>query len=180
MINEIGQLGMRNILLIFFTLVHTVASGQGSDPLQSPAVSVEDHRLELFVDSLRRKVLADTVRFNPRDLVFTSIGRRNTNGYSNLYIVNGSFLYKLDIVENSAVLQFANQLLDRRIIKQISYMSGTEASKRFGRNAWNGLVVITTVDNARFEPCVAGLVLRSNNSGDNFTTRKENEVLIQE
>jgi hypothetical protein len=173
---------MRVIFSIIFSFFVTTVFGQISDTSKKHAPLIQGHRLSGYLDSLKAEILADTLKFDPKDLVFTAIGRQNTKPYSKLFIVNGVYFYKLDIIEGSKVLEFANVMLNENIIKSITYMDGTEASKYFGKNTWQGLIVITTFDKSKFNPEVAGLMLLKGKlkSGDNFTFRKKGEIIIRE
>lgn len=172
---------MRTTLLILFTFILITAAGQDLTESNESYVPVYyEDRLEPFLDSLKTQILADTARFNPADLIFTASGRRNTRPYSPLFIVNGAFIYKLDIVDGAKVLEFVNEILDDKKIKSLTYIDSSKTEVHFGQNAWQGVFVITTFDKAKFNPKVAGLTLRKNKSGDNFTMKKKDEILIRD
>ena len=169
---------MRVTLLIisFFTL--TTVLGQSS--VDTPYVPViYGDRLKAFVDSLKKAILSDTAKFNEAELIYTASGRRNSKSYSKLFIVNGSYIYKLDIVSPKEVVEFTNELLDPKKIKSLTVLDGSKASPLFGPDTWNGIVLITMWDKAKFNPKVSGLTLHRKNQGDNFTQRKKDELLIR-
>ena len=133
------------------------------------------------IDSLVQEIYRDTIKFNEHDLVFTQIGRRNTNSYSMLYVVNGAYLYMLDIISSDKVVEFVNEILDTEKIESIGILSKENASTFFGGvRAQNGIVAIVLKKNVKFNPLVAGLTETGKNSGDNFTKRNDNELLIRE
>ena len=158
----------------------TVSGQSLADTTQSYVPVVYGERLEVFVDSLKKEILADTAKFNEADLVYTASGRRNSKSYSKLFIVNGSYIYKLDIVSPKEVIEFTNELLDHNKIKSLTILEGSKASPLFGPDTWNGVVLITMWDKAKFNPNVAGLTLYRKKSGDNFTERKRGELLIHD
>ena len=139
-----------------------------------------NNRLLPFLDSLKTQLLADTIKFKQTDLVFTATGRRNAKPYSPLFIINGAYIYKLDIVNGSQVVSFVNEILDAKKIKSINYIDSTKASEHFGQNAWQGVILITMLDKVKFNPKVGGLTIVKNKSGDNFTVRKKDEILLHD
>jgi hypothetical protein len=172
---------MRTALLTLFTFVLTIVFGQNpNDTAKSNVPVIYGDRLKPFIDSLKNQLLIDTVRFRQTDLIFIASGRRNAKPYSPLFIVGSAYIYKLDIVSGSEVAAFAKEILDDKKIKYITYIDSSKASEQFGQNAWQGVILITMYDKAKFNPKVAGLTLRKNKSGDNFTVRKSGEILIRD
>jgi len=149
------------------------------DTTQSNVPVIYGDRLIGFVDSLKKQILADTAKFNKTDLIYTSAGRHNSKSFSKLFIVNGSYLYKLDIVTPQEVVEFTNEILNHKKIKSLTILDSSKASPLFGPNTWNGIVLITMYKKAKFNPKVAGLTLIRRKSGDNFTERKNGELLIR-
>jgi hypothetical protein len=169
---------MRVTLLIISFLAMTSVLGQApADTAYVPVIYGD--RLKVVVDSLRKDILADTAKFNKVDLIYTASGRRNSKPYSRLFIVNGSYIYKLDIVSPKEVVEFARELLDPKKIKSLTVLDSTRASPLFGPDTWNGVVLINMWDKVKFNPKVAGLTLHRKRSGDNFTKRKKGELLIR-
>jgi hypothetical protein len=161
-------------------MLTTVFGQNSSDTGKNYVPVIYGHRLKTFLDSLKSQVLTDTAKFKQTDLIFTAIGRRNTKPYSPLFIVNGAYIYKLDIINGSEVVSFINEILDDKKVKSLTYIDSSKASEHFGQNAWQGVILITMFDKAKFNPKVAGLTLRKNKSGDNYTVRKKNEILIRD
>jgi len=159
----------------------TTVCGQNSDDTAKSYVPIiYGDRLKPFLDSLKIQIFVDTTKFKQTDLIFTTLGRRNVKPFSPLFIINGAYIYKLDIVSGSQVVEFAKEILDDKKIKSITYIDSTKASEHFGQNAWQGVILLTMFGKARFNPKIAGLTLRKNKSGDNFTQRKNGEILIRD
>jgi len=140
----------------------------------------------ILIDSLRQVILQDTIRFNESEFVFTQLGRKNLDSYSMLYIVNGTYLYKLDIISSDRVVEFVNEILNPDIIQNIVVFSRENVATAMlgGVRAQNGIVLITTKRRANFNPFVAGLERRPqhpNGRNNNFfADRKDNEIMIRE
>jgi len=136
-----------------------------------------------MLDSLKREIYQDTVKFNAKDLVFTQIGRRNVNSYSMLYFVNETFVYMLDIIHSDKVVEFINEFLDSDKIESIRIIPKEKASmcRVFGGiRGQNGIVLIVLKKKIKFNPLVAGLEKTGKSSGDNFSKRNNNELMIRE
>ena len=134
----------------------------------------------ILIDSLVQEIYRDTIKFNEHDLVFTQIGRRNTNSYSMLYVVNGAYLYMLDIISSDKVVEFVNEIIVAEKIEDIVVLP-KEKAREFGRvRAQNGVVAIVLKKNAKFNPLVSGFNLAGSNGGDNFSKRNDNELMIRE
>ena len=171
---------MRIAILILLSFIFTTVAGQtAADTTQSYEPVITGDRKKGFVDSLKKQILADTAKFNIADLIYTSSGRRNSKSYSKLFIVNGSFIYKLDIVTPQEVIEFTNEILDHKKIKSLTILDSFKSSPLFGPDTWNGIVLITMLDKVKFNPKVAGLTFTRKKSGDNFTGRKKGELLIR-
>jgi len=134
----------------------------------------------ILVDSLIQEIYRDTIRFEEKDLVFTQIGRRNINSYSMLYVVNGAYLYMLDIVSPDKVFEFATEFLDINRIESISILPKEKASVLGGVRAQNGIVLIVLKKNLKFNPLVAGFNFIGSGGGDNFSKRNDNELMLRE
>ena len=135
---------------------------------------------QTMIDSLKHEIYQDTVKFNEKDLIFTQIGRRNVNSYSMLYLVNGVFLYMLDIIPSDKVVEFVSEFLNSDKIESIGIIPKEKAYMFGGVRAQNGLVVIRLKKKVKFNPLVAGFEKRGENSGDNFSKRRANELMIRE
>ena len=96
------------------------------------------------------------------------------------YVVNGVYLYMLDIIPSDKVVEFVNEILDIDKIAGISVLPKEKVAEAGmkGVRAQNGIVAIIMKKNVKFNPFVAGLEKTGKNSGDNFSKRKENELMI--
>jgi hypothetical protein len=170
---------------IFAVSIPIYSYGQNSSSQQTVAPKVEtyfvfDKVTLIQIDSLTQKIYQDTVKFDEKDLIFTQFGRRNINSYSMLYVVNGAYFYMLDIVSSDKVIEFVNEFLDIYKVENISILPKEKASMLCGGSAQNGIVAIVLKKNAKFNPLVAGLTMTRKNSGDNYTKRNDNELMIRE
>ena len=132
------------------------------------------------VDSLKQIIYSDTIKFDGKDVVFTERDKLNINSYSMFYVVNGVYLYMLDIIPSDKVVEFVNEILDIDKIAGISVLPKEKVAEAGmkGVRAQNGIVAIIMKKNVKFNPFVAGLEKIGENSGDNFSKRKENELMI--
>jgi len=83
---------MQTNLLIFFFFISTIVSGQN-------VTDTSSNRMMKVLDGIRIQMLDDTAKYNPADIIFTARGRRNTKPYSPMFIINGAYIYKLDIIK---------------------------------------------------------------------------------
>ena len=170
---------MRATLLIISILILTTTSGQTLQFTTKRDVPViYGDKLKGFVDSLKEQILVDTLKFLKADLIYTESGTLNSKAYSKLFIVNGSYIYKLDIVDPQKVLEFANEILDHNKIKSLTILDSSKSSPFFGPDTWNGIVLITMWDRAKYNPKVGELTIRRKHSGDNFTVKKKGSYSI--
>src|ERR1700748_539854 len=72
-----------------------------------------------FIDSLKNRILGDTVNFNRADIYYSAGYSHNPRHYSKLYIVNDKYFYCLDIIENYQVKKFVNKVFNRNLISRI-------------------------------------------------------------
>lgn len=171
---------MRITLLAVLCFLWAAGSVQAqADPAPGHVPVIYGERLPGFLDSLRRQVLADTSRFNQADVVFTAAGRLNLHAYAKLFIVNGRYSYKLDIVAPQQVVTFTEEVLSPEKVKSITVLDRAKTTPLFGPAASNGVVLITLFDEAKFEPRVAGGVVSKKGGGDNFSQRRKGELLIR-
>ncbi|MCO6164063.1 hypothetical protein [Flavobacterium sp. NRK F7] len=131
------------------------------------------------LENLKSEIYLDTIKFDKKDIVFTALGRENLKPYSKVYIVDGQYLYKLDIIESKLVLEFINEILDVEKIESIEVIEKEKASTLFGGNAKNGVVAIRMKRKVNYNPKVAGLILTEKKYGTNFSQIKEGELQIR-
>lgn len=80
---------------------------------------IKGDEIRTYLDSLRNKHVQDTLSFSRKNLVHRADGTRNTIVNSPLYVVDGKFLYKLDIISGSQVTEFINEVFEPGKIKVI-------------------------------------------------------------
>ncbi len=147
-------------------------------PGQNPCATTDDAVKKKIVDSVRQTICRDMARFDQKDLVYTPSGWKNRNSYSMLYVVNGAYLYKLDLIPADKVAGFIDEILDVGKIENIVILSKDDvaSSMLHGSLVENGIAVITMKKKAKFNPEVAGLK-KCKKSGDNFHYHQCNELL---
>jgi hypothetical protein len=136
--------------------------------------------LTKLIENLKMEILSDSSKYLKSDIVFTVMGRQNKNAYSKLFIINNKYTYKIDIIDTDLLKEFANEILDKNKIEQICIYDKKMSSALFGEQGKNGVVLIEFYEGIKFNPEVAGLELaKDRTSGDNFTRRKESELIIR-
>ncbi|MCX6316049.1 MAG: hypothetical protein NTW29_02060 [Bacteroidetes bacterium] len=171
---------MRWVVLVMVLLCMKIGYAQDiinthNDPIET----IQGSRIKFFIDSLRNQVLSDTIRFNRANLVHTLSGTRNSKSYSKLFIVNAKYYYKLDIIENTEVVDFANAILVPEIIDSIHVIPATFCNFMFGRNGINGAYVIYSHIQSTSCFKVSGLTRRKKEY-NNFYQRRAGELLVHE
>ena len=162
---------MKKLLISFFAVVLSLGVfSQNENKSDKQAI----------IDSLIQEIYRDTLKFDEKDVIFTQIGRRNVNSYSMFYLVNGAYMYMLDIIPADKVIEFVNEVLDIDKIEDIGVLPKEKAVMLGGVRVQNGIVAIVLNKNARFNPQVAGLEKTGKSGGDNFSKRKDNELKIME
>ena len=78
---------MKVIFFTFFILL-TFSSYSQDEPKSDPSALRNINSVPLFLDSLRTKILLDTLKYNPKDIVNTSSGAINSNSYSSLFYIS--------------------------------------------------------------------------------------------
>ena len=120
-----------------------------------------------FIDSIRNKILIDTLKFRTKDIIVTGKGKMNLKSYSPLFFVNILYQYKLDIVDGSDVLAFINEILVPEKIENINLLNEPKSLERFGYNGRNGVVFIQLKEVNKVKLEIAGFkFIRS--AGNNF------------
>jgi hypothetical protein len=138
-------------------------------------------QLNPFIDSLKAKILFDTVKFRKHDLIHAKDEVYNKNHYSKLFIVKhlknvntlNTYSYKLDVVEPRKVAEFVNEYLDVKNIKAITIIN--EVDTTLYPNV-PGILWIDLWDKAKVNLKVGGLVLTKKGDGSNFIKWKKSEL----
>lgn len=139
--------------------------------------TVLPNEIQGFIGTLREQLYSDTLKFNRSDLIHNSLGTINRNGNSPLFIINGKFYYKLDIISGDKVQEFINEFLDHKKIETISILDSPQSKALYGTYGSTGTVSIQLKKKVKFNAAVAGLNQQTNN---NFFQRMPNELLIRE
>lgn len=176
---------MRQIFVILIFLNSCQLSGK---PLKYKHIKtiyskiIVDSTITLYVDSLKSKILQDTVNYTRQNLWHSHIGTRNTKPYSALFWVDSKYLYKLDIINGTLVNEFVTEFLDVKKIKSISIINRTRAQELFGSYGESGVIVITTKENIKINYNVACLKSEPIYVGcqNNFFQRQKNELILHD
>ncbi len=131
--------------------------------------SICDEKLNGIIDSLKTQIFIDTSKFMKSDIQeIGTLGLRNNNPYSPMYVVNGKFFYKLDIISSDSVKRFVDELLNDDKIKCISFSQKSIAMAIYGIHGEKGAILIQLKDEAAFNPLVGGLKLKNKLIGTNY------------
>lgn len=143
-------------------------------------VEINSTQFVTFIDSLKKVTLADTSKFSRKDLIHTIIGTRNIKSYSPLFVINEKYLYKLDIIDGTNVLQFVNQYLDTNKFYKVNVADNIAGSVIYGSNGSNGCIIIYLKKKTKFNPLIAGLKMRNKKFGDNYDQYRKGELIIRD
>ncbi len=137
-----------------------------------------------FIDSLKQKILIDTIKFDRKDLIHENGYTKNRKPYSMLIAVysKSSYTYRLDIIEGKLVKEFADEILNYQDIESIKYIKKIDAPLLFGFMAKEGCVIITLKPKNKLNFQVGGLKYRNGKKrkgGDNYLQRKKGEIMIR-
>ncbi|TAI47601.1 hypothetical protein [Flagellimonas allohymeniacidonis] len=174
---------MKNTVLVFFTIL--LNSNLGFTQLENsiiPSKSIEEGNIRPFIDSLKQKVLSDTIQFNRKDLIHINGRTKNRNHYSMLITVNMKYSYRLDIVEGHLVNEFANEILKGENIKSINYIKKEHVPILGGFMAKGGWILINLKPKVKVDFAVGGLKYhkgKKRKGGNNFLQRKKGELMIR-
>jgi hypothetical protein len=164
---------MKKYISILFVFTSLFAYGQKKSDIYR---DIEKQKLEVFLDSIKSTILSDTVKFSRSHLIHSAGITQNKNLNSPLFIVNGKFSYKTDIVEGNEVVRFVEEILNVSKIKSITFVQPKYSQALYGSLGTGGTILITLKKKANFNPEVAGLTLTAKN---NFDQRKPGELTIR-
>lgn len=137
---------------------------------------VTGDEIKSYTDSLRNKHLQDTLLFSRKDLIHGMDITRNYKTNSPLYVINGKFFYKLNIIAGSQVAEFLNEVFNSGKIKVITELSPKYSGAIYGSLGSDGAILITLKKRAKFNPKIAGLTLSTDN---NFDQRLPGEPIVR-
>lgn len=177
------QLKYNTILIIWilccsFKLTTQIKTGE----IESEFISGEN--IKPFIDSLKQKILVDTIKFDRKDLIHENGYTKNRKPYSMLITVNSkrNYSYRLDIVEGDLVKEFADEILNSQNIESIRYIKKEYAPLLYGFMAKEGWILITLKPKIKLNFKVGGLKYlkeKKRKGGDNFLQRKKGEIMIR-
>ena len=143
-----------------------------------PGKVLQKQELKFFLDSLKSKVLADTIKFNRKDLLHWNIGSTNTKPYSSLFVIE-NYQYKLDIIKGNLVNQFVNEILQYDKIENVTLFSKENGIMLFGDYGKCGVIWITPKKKAKFNFKIAGLNKKKKRKVyTNFEQRQDSEIKV--
>src|SRR5690554_1550751 len=175
------QLKYKFVLLIWILGCSLQLTAQTkTQEIPSELVSGED--IKPFIDSLKQRILSDTIKFDRKDLKHINGRTENENSYSMLITVNMKYNYRLDIVNGALVKEFANEILNNENIESINYIKKENAPILGGFIAKDGWILITLKPKIKLDFTVGGLKYRKGKKrkgGDNFLQRKDGEIMIR-
>lgn len=125
------------IIALFVKDIYAQGCSQKSEIFRVP-----DRDLWRITDSLKGKLLSDTIHYNRKNLVHSSIGTMNKKPYSPLVIINKRFNYKLDIVPGVLVKEFTDNILKRDNIKAMYILSEQVGLATHGEYGKKGIIFI--------------------------------------
>lgn len=157
-----------------------LAAQTKTDEIQSEIIRGEN--VKPFIDSLKQKILADTIKFNRKDLIHVNGRTENRNSYSILITVDMKYGYRLDVVDGNLVNEFANEILNSKNIESVNYIKKDKAPTLGGSMAKDGWILITLKPKVNLDFEVGGLKYKKGKKrkgGDNFLQRKKGEIMIR-
>ena len=153
-----------------------------TEKLEIPSKLISGEDIKPFIDSLKQKILADTIKFDRKDLEHVNGRTENRNSYSMLITVNMKYSYRLDITESNLVKEFTDEILNSENIESINYIRKKNAPNLGGFMAKYGWILINLKPKVKLNFEVGGLKYRKGKKrkgGDNFLQQKDGEIMIR-
>jgi hypothetical protein len=172
---------MNKYLLIVLTLWCSCQLNAQTEKNVIPSVKIMGSDIKPFVDSLKQKILLDTLKFDRNDLKHFNRSTENGKPYSMLLTVNGKYNYRMDLVDGRLVQEFVDEILKVENMASIEYVKEELAPHYAGSMAVKGWILIQLNPKVRVNFKVGGLKYwknRKSKGGDNFLQRKEGELMI--
>jgi hypothetical protein len=162
------------IFLALFTIANNVYAQSNITGREIPPGKIAE-----FIDSLKTKILSDTLKFRRKDLIHSNLGTRNTKPYSPLFIVDTKYEYLLDIVSGQKAEEFVNEFLDYNKIETIHVFNVSGSDVTFGTKGRLGIIMLGLKKGIESRYEVAGLKIKARKEQqNNFAQRKEGELKI--
>ena len=167
-------------LLLFYSFLNINGQKIEKNLQKTSFEKIESDSLNVFVESLKREILNDTLKFNKTDLIGLNGITENTKKYSKMYLVDMKYIYRLDIIDSEKVKEFINEILNIEKIETISISENNSCCSLFGKSGLNGCVFISTKKNFKINYKVAGLKKLKNKrkGGSNLDQNKENGIQL--
>ena len=167
-------------LLLFYSFLNVNGQKIEKNLQKTSFEKIESDSLNVFVESLKREILNDTLKFNKNDLIGLNGITENSKKYSKMYLVDMKYIYRLDIIENEKVKEFVNEILNIEKIETISIAENNTCCSLFGKNGTNGCVFITTKKKSKVKYKVAGLkYYKKSKTGSNLNQNQPNGIMIR-
>ncbi len=147
-----------------------------------PSELLKGKEIKPFIESLKKEIFADTIRFDRKDLIHINGRTENRNSYSKLITVNMKYNYRLDIINGTLVEEFVNEILNSDNIEAINYIRKENSLNLNGSMAKNGWIIISLKPNVKPDFTVGGLKYRKGKKrkgGDNFLQQGDGEIMIR-
>jgi hypothetical protein len=162
------------IFLALFIMANNVSAQSNITGTEIPS-----GKIAWFIDSLKAKIVSDTIKFSRKDLIHSNLGTRNTKPYSALFIVNMKYEYLLDIVNGREAKEFMNEFLDVNKIETIHVFNASGSDITFGTKGRLGVIMIGIKKGIKSRYEVAGLKIKNKKEQqNNFAQRKNGELKI--
>ena len=171
------------LLLIIISFISVTYSFAQSESLAIlPSEKITGVNIKPFIDSLRQKILADTIKFDRKDLKHINGRTVNQKPYSIMITVNMKYNYWLDIVDSKLIKEIVDEILVIENIDSINYISKKNVSILSSFSSKDGWILITLKPKIKPNFEVGGLKYhkgKRRKGGDNFLQRKEGEIMIR-
>ncbi len=171
---------------IFFCLILIFSSGSRilsqSQSVEYQSKSISKEKISSFIDSLKQRVLVDTVKFDRNDLKHINGRTENRKPYSVLITINSKYHYRLDIISGSLVKEIADEFFVSENVESINYVEKEDAARLSEFLGINGWIFINLKKKVKADFKVGGLKFikgRKRKGGDNFLQRKAGEIMIR-
>ena len=145
------------IPLIFLFLASFNVLGSNKIDSVIPTKKIEGDLIAPFIDSIRLKILSDTILFDTSNLRHFNYLSTNSKPYSPLFIIDFKYEYALDIINGKLVLEFVKEFLNPNNIKSIDDIDPQSSDALFYEYGKLGAIIIFLKKKSKVNYKVAGL-----------------------